>query len=101
MQEHTSLYYDFFGYAGDDFVPSEISGGRAVDIHHIHARQRGGGENMDRIENLMALSREEHLKYGDKVQYKAFLYKRHLEVLEVSGKEFDREWILAQIEKYS
>ena len=58
MIEYKNTYKDFFCYALDENVPSEISGGVAVDIHHIKFKSRGGN---DRIENLMALTRGEHL----------------------------------------
>ena len=82
MQKHTKLYFDFFNVDYDpvsgwhDCV-SEISGEPAIDIHHIDSRGMGGSKNADRIENLMALTREEHNKYGDKKQYKAFLQRAH------------------------
>jgi len=56
MQKHTKLYFQFFGYGEQDFIPSEISGTKAVDIHHIFGR----GKDHDIIENLIALNREEH-----------------------------------------
>lgn len=68
---------DFFGYGEQDFIPSEISGNRAVDIHHISRRGMGGSKSKDTIENLMALTREEHEKYGDKPQYMQFLKEIH------------------------
>ena len=68
---------DFFGYGVDDFIPSEISGERATDVHHIDCRGMGGSKNKDDIKNLIALTRKEHIKYGDKKQYKDFLYKIH------------------------
>ncbi len=77
MRKHTKIYMDYFGYDTSDFIPSELSGGRATDIHHIQARGMGGSDK-DNIGNLMALTREEHLKYGDKEQYKAFLIASHI-----------------------
>lgn len=100
MKAHTLIYFSFFNYTTADFVPSELSGVKAVDIHHIDPRKKGSTELLDRIENLIALSREEHNKYGDKKQYKAMLYRRHKEVLDALCKEYDKEWLDAQIEKY-
>jgi hypothetical protein len=68
---------DFFGYGVEDFIPSEISGKPAVDVHHIERRGMGGSKNKDYIENLMALTREEHDKYGDKEQHKQWLHDQH------------------------
>lgn len=82
MKKHTKIYFDYFGV---DYDPvsgwhncvSEISGLPAIDIHHIEARGMGGSRTADRIENLMALTREEHEKYGDKKQYREYLQKIH------------------------
>lgn len=86
MQKHTRVYLRFFNYDTSDFIPCEICGGPAHDIHNIKARGMGGSKSLDVIENLMALCRVHHLHYGDKVQYYDFLnevhenkIKRHLE----------------------
>lgn len=89
-----------FGYdIPEDFL-SEISGERAVDIHHISARGQGGSEKLDRIENLMALTRKEHEDYGDVRAFKSMLYRIHKKHLLIKGIDFDKDWIDAQIEKY-
>jgi hypothetical protein len=98
---HTALYMSAFGYGDTDFVPSEMSGQRCQDVHHISSRGSGGTKTEDRIENLMGLTREEHMEYGDKTQHMAMLYALHMDFMEKSGVKFDREWILGQIEKYS
>ena len=74
-------YFNHFGYDISDFIPCEVCGKTAVDIHHIEARGIGGSKEADSIENLMALCREDHLKYGDKKQYKEFLKDKHAEKL--------------------
>ena len=74
-------YFNHFGYDISDFIPCEVCGKTAVDIHHIEARGIGGSKDADNIENLMALCREDHLKYGDKKQYKEFLKDKHAEKL--------------------
>ena len=51
-------------------------GKEAVDIHHIEPRQAGGSKLKDTIENLMALCRKCHLKYGDKKQYKTTIKRQ-------------------------
>jgi hypothetical protein len=86
MKLHTEIYMDFFGYGTEDFVPSEISGNRAVDIHHINSRGMGGSNKKDVIENLMALTREEHEKYGDKKQHMDMLQNIHNQFMEKHGK---------------
>jgi hypothetical protein len=41
----------------------------------------GGSKEADNIENLMALCREDHIKFGDNKQYKDFLKEKHQEKL--------------------
>lgn len=65
MKKHIKVYLNYFGYGLDDFIPCELCGNRAVDIHHIDARGMGGSKEKDSIENLMALCRPCHMDYGD------------------------------------
>ena len=74
MKKHTKIYMQHFGYVLDDFIPCEVCGTRAVDIHHIHRRGIGGNKAADQIQNLMAVCRKCHVEYGDK--------KEHLEWLQ-------------------
>jgi predicted restriction endonuclease len=78
MKKHTKIYFEHYGYDISDFIPCEICGTKAVDIHHIDARGMGG-TNKDNINNLMALCRICHLYYGDKKEYKDYLksIKKH------------------------
>jgi len=57
MLKHVKAYLKYFGYGEQSFIPSEISGAQATDIHHIIYKSRGG---KDDILNLIALTREEH-----------------------------------------
>lgn len=82
MRKHTKVYTDFFGYGQDSWIPCEICGKTAVDIHHIDARGMGGRDSADEIENLMGVCRECHLEYGDKKQHKEFLKDLHSKVIE-------------------
>jgi 5-methylcytosine-specific restriction endonuclease McrA len=77
MKKHTKIYLKHFDYGIDDFIPCEACGSRAVDIHHIDCRGMGGSKAKDEIENLMALCRSCHIKYGDKKQYIEFLKSKH------------------------
>lgn len=100
MKNHTKIYLQSFVYDTENnnsFVPSEISEERAVDIHHIIGR---GKKGQDRIENLMALTRQEHIDYGDKKEYMSMLFEIHSKRLKLANIEFDEEWIKEQIEKY-
>ena len=77
MKKHTKIYLQYFGYDTTDFIPCEVCGQQSVDIHHVEARGMGGSKIKDVIENLMAVCRECHIKYGDKKQYKDFLKEIH------------------------
>ena len=81
MKKHTMTYLNHFGYDISDFIPCEVCGKKAIDIHHLEARGMGGTKTKDVIENLQALCRECHIKYGDKKQYKQFLKEKHEEKL--------------------
>jgi len=77
MQKHTQIYLQGMGYKKTDFIPCEVCGSQAVDVHHIEARGMGGSKDKDTIENLMGLCRNCHIEYGDKKQYKEFLKDIH------------------------
>ena len=77
MKQHTKIYFEYFGYDVSDFIPCEICGKMANDIHHIHARGMGGTKQADNIENLMALCRNCHILKGDKKQHIDFLIEIH------------------------
>ena len=102
MQRHTKIYMQALGYEEGDFIPSEISGQRAVDIAHIVCRGMGGNPegDLDRIENLMAQTREEHIQLGDKRHTTAEQFRKHRDFLELNGVSFDYDWMDAQIARY-
>lgn len=77
MKKHTRIYFDHFGYGDDSFIPCEICGARAVDIHHIVRRGMGGSKTKDEIQNLMALCRKCHEDYGDKKEHMDMLMMKH------------------------
>ena len=82
MKKHTKIYMAHFDFGIEDFIPCEVCSRRAVDIHHIEARGMGGSNEKDHIENLMAVCRECHNKYGDKVDYKPMLKEIHKKYLD-------------------
>lgn len=82
MLKHTKIYLDSFGFDVADFIPCEVCGAKAVDIHHIKSRGMGGSNQHDRKENLMALCRACHIEYGDKSQYVEFLIQKHSKICE-------------------
>ena len=77
LKPHTRIYLKHFGYDVSDFVPCEVCGCQAVDIHHIEPRGMGGSKKADTIDNLMALCRECHIEFGDKKQHKFRLHICH------------------------
>lgn len=93
---HTAIYMAAFGYGDADYVASELSSEPCIDIHHIWA----GSNRVDRIENLIGLTRAEHEKYGDKKHCMSFLFERHRDFMLLSGVKFDMNWIEEQITKW-
>lgn len=77
MKPHTKIYMNHFGYDTSDFIPCEVCGKIAQDLHHIKARGMGGSKLRDNIENIMALCRTCHEFYGDKKQHMDFLIITH------------------------
>ena len=102
MKKYKQIYLDSLGYDETDFIPSEISGKQAIDIHHIECKGMGGNPkgDKDRIENLQAVTREEHLKYGDKKEHMRYLYTRHHTFLIDNGVKFDKQWLIDKINSY-
>lgn len=77
MKKHTKIYLDYFGYGMEDFIPCELCGSRAVDIHHIIARGMGSSKDKDTIDNLMALCRSCHVEFGDIKDFIEYLKEKH------------------------
>ena len=73
MQKHTKVYFNELKYGEQDFIPCEVCGSRAVDIHHIYGR----GKGKDVIENLIGLCRECHIKAHNNLFSKEYLFKLH------------------------
>ena len=80
MKSYTKVYLTHFNYGEQDFIPCEICGNKAVDIHHIEARSKRM-DLLNDITNLMALCRYHHHKYGDKKQYKQWLKDTHIKFM--------------------
>lgn len=81
MKKHTKIYLNHFGYGEQDFVPCEICGQRAVDIHHIDSRGMGGSRSKDKIENLAALCRPHHTLAHNSVEFNEQVLSVHLKML--------------------
>jgi uncharacterized protein with PIN domain len=86
MTKHAKIYLEFFDFDTCDYIPCEVCHSPAVDIHHIEARGMGGSKTKDYIENLQALCRGCHIKYGDKKQYKEMLKEIHKNYMSSYGK---------------
>lgn len=81
MKPYVKIYLTYFDYTPEDFIPCEVCGSKAVDIHHIEARGMGGTSKPDTIENLMALCRFCHIKYGDIKSHVEYLHLCHTDKL--------------------
>ncbi len=81
MKAYTKIYLNTFQFCSTDFIPCEICGCQAVDIHHIQARSKRKDLEND-ITNLMALCRKDHLEYGDKKQHMDYLQQVHNQKLD-------------------
>jgi 5-methylcytosine-specific restriction endonuclease McrA len=63
MKPYTKTYMKYFGYDTSDFIPCEVCGKNASDIHHLEPRSIAKAkENL--IDNLMALCRSCHDECG-------------------------------------
>ena len=87
MKNHTKIYFNALGYYPEDGCMCECCDKPATDIHHIERRGMGGTTNpeSDSIYNLMALCRNCHEEYGDKVKYKRWLKIKHLRMVVQRG----------------
>jgi len=74
MLKHTKVYFKYFGYGEQSFIPCEICGKKAVDIHHIKFRSQGG---KDEIENLVGLCRLHHERAHSGELHRDVLQARH------------------------
>lgn len=72
--KYIKTYCNYFGYVEDEFIPSELSGKPASEVHHLCFRSRLGKDN---IENLMALTREEHFEAHGGRYTAEFLQEKH------------------------
>ncbi len=76
MQKYTKIYLDYFKLKPGEFVACEICGTQATEIHHIHNRSHRK-DLLNDINNLMAICRTCHIKYGDIKKHKPLLIKIH------------------------
>jgi len=69
LKRHTKIYLQGMGFDDTDFIPCEVCGSKAQDIHHIEPRGMGGRKSKDVFENLVALCRSCHYEadFGTKL----------------------------------
>ena len=91
MQKHTKIYLDSMRYDPTDWICCEVIGCemKADDIHHIDCRGMGGSKTKDYIENLQAICRYHHEKYGDKIGYADWLKYCHIKAMEERQVQFN------------
>ena len=78
MQKHIRNYVKFFDIGEDEPIQDELNCDQAVDPHHIIRRSQGGS---DYVENIIALSRENHDRAHGIIQpriNKTDLLKQHI-----------------------
>ena len=75
MVKYKRIYLEYFQYGEQDFIPSEVSGKMATEIHHILPKSLGG---KDEIDNLIALTREEHEEAHRSPVYNKKLKEKHM-----------------------
>lgn len=88
MIAYKKIYLKFWGFGEQDLVPSEYSGLRAENIHHLIFKSQGGP---DEIWNLMAITGEEHDRVHapkpgeDGPAFNELLKRIHAEQLRLKG----------------
>ena len=94
MKKHTSIYLKALGLHETDYMACELTGSPGIDIHHIVNRE-------NRIENLMLLTREKHIEFGEIKSKMSWLLRQHRSFLDICGVTYSKSWFVEQIEKYS
>lgn len=77
MKKYKQIYFFYFGYGEQDFIPCEYCGNEAVDVHHLDNKGMGGSKSKDYIGNLMGLCRECHNKAHSYVKFNNKLKEIH------------------------
>tara|TARA_R110000824_G_scaffold64463_3_gene168383 strand:+ start:441 stop:749 length:309 start_codon:yes stop_codon:yes gene_type:complete len=80
MRKHTKVYMDFFDFGEQDFVPCEMCGSKAVDVHHLTKQSKfGSKKEKDFIENLIGVCRDCHNNAENDGMFNMFARIKHLE----------------------
>ena len=71
---------DFYYFGESDYIPCEMCGGKATDIHHLTKQSKfGKKKEKDFIENLVGLCRSCHIKCESDKMFNMFCRIKHLE----------------------
>lgn len=90
LPKHIQGYFDFFDLEPGDWVGSEISNATCQDFHHIYEKGMGGRPvfehegveyDINSVENIIALTREEHEDAHANVYTKEQLWNLHQKVM--------------------
>lgn len=79
MKKHIKIYLK---HNPENFLPCEVCGAKAVDIHHIDNKGMGGSKMKDYYENLIALCRDCHNKAHNEELTKDYLREIHMKNLQ-------------------
>ena len=85
---YKETYRKYFGYALDEYYPCEMCTRRAVDIHHIKYKSRGGTDN---IENLIGLCRDCHTDVHNEILSEGVLRIAHLRFMTATTEAFGKK----------
>ncbi len=90
MKPYTKIYFKYFGFDESSFVPCEVCGAKAVDIHHI--RPKSLAKSLENnITNLIALCRFHHDLAHSSQQFSQTLDLIHRKnLLKFSNNESDK-----------
>ena len=75
MQNHTKVYFNFFGYDESSTILCEMCEAIACDIHHLERRNK---TKNDFVENLVGLCRDCHIKCNEP-SFNMYVRIKHLE----------------------
>ena len=83
LVRHKKIYLEYFGYGEQSYIPCELCGNFAVDVHHIYPKGMGGSKTKDHIENLMGVCRYCHDRAHDHQYTKEYLTDIHLKFMNI------------------
>ena len=99
MNTYTKVYLDNLGFDETDYVQCQCCENRATEIHHIISRKRDK-KLINDIQNLFAICRTCHQKYGEIKEYMPLLLKIHRAFLRNNGVHFSEEYFTQKLAIY-